>query len=78
VINDTIIGQTDKSTPDYMQSALPYDVVHSSGTNNLIRNSPAGAAGFGGAFSTADPLVQALANQCCAVGRANNAISRGI
>jgi len=62
VINDTIIGQTDRSTPDYMQSALPYDVVHSSGTNNLIRNSPAGATGFGGAFSTADPMVQAVAS----------------
>ncbi len=61
VINDTIIGQTDRSIPDYMQSALPYDVVRSSGTNNLIRSSPAGAADFGGAFSTADPMVLALA-----------------
>ncbi len=61
VINDSILGQTSAATPDYAQGALPgYYVPNSSGSHNLIRSTPAGANGFGGAFSTADPMVAAL------------------
>jgi FG-GAP-like repeat/Putative Ig domain len=59
VINNTILGQTDASVSDYMQSTINGGSTSSSGVGDLIVNN----SGFSGTIvSTLDPMLGGLAN----------------
>lgn len=57
-ITNTILGQADTSGQDFTGTIVGTGANSTSGTNNLIRTQ----SGFAGSFSTADPMLGALAN----------------